>query len=98
MESNAGLCIDSGVSGVEERVERNEESVAEEARRDLLPVRLNICGTRALLKDEGTEPSGGWSCWNCSNSTSKALRARRYSVGVWEFRSRIVGREKPRRR
>lgn len=81
------------------RLEVNEfESVAELCLRPFPVVRLNICGTRARESEEGTLPSGGWSCWYCSNSTSSALRAFRYSVGVCEFRSNIVGNEKPRRR
>ena len=84
-------------SGVEES--EDAKSVALLCRL-LLPmvVRLNICGTRARESEDGIEPSGGCSVWYCSNSTSSALRALRYSVGVWELRSRMVGREKPRRR
>jgi hypothetical protein len=73
-------------------------SVALLVRLDLPLVRLNMCGILALLRDPAADPSGGWRDWYCSNSTNNAFRARRYSVAVCEFRSRIVGREKPRRR
>ena len=41
--------------------------------------RLNICGIRALLKELELCPSGGWNCWNDSNSESRVLRLRRNS-------------------
>jgi hypothetical protein len=47
-------------SGVDPKFE--EKSVAEDWRRDLPVVRLNIWGTRAREREEGTLPSGGWSC------------------------------------
>jgi hypothetical protein len=60
--------------------------------------RLNICGIRALLRDELLEPSGGCMDWYVSNSEKRALRALRNSVDVWACRSVRTGREKPRRR
>lgn len=44
--------------------------------------RLNICGIRALLRELELCPSGGWSCWNDSNSERRALRLRRNSWTV----------------
>jgi len=53
---------------------------------------------RPRLRLLGALPSAGWMDWYCSNSTSNALRALRYSVGFPALRSRMEGREKPRRR
>lgn len=75
-------------------------SVAELARLVFVPAcaaRLNIWGMRALARLEDELPSGGWTCWKASNSSKRALRARKYSNGV-EFTSRIGGRDRPRRR
>lgn len=60
--------------------------------------RLNMCGIRAREREDALPPSGGWICWNDSNSTRSAFRVRRYSRGLEEFTSRIVGNERPRRR
>lgn len=72
-------------------------SAAELVRRALPPVlvRLNICGRRALDKEDEPEPSGGCICWNASNSAKRAFRVRRKSAGVDELRSSIVGMDSP---
>src|SRR5438045_7991872 len=76
-------------------------SAAELVRRPLAPdtvARLNICGRRALDNEEDVEPSGGCICWNVSNSARRALSVRRKSIGVEEFRSSMVGMDRPKRR
>jgi hypothetical protein len=59
--------------------------------------RLNICGIRAREREDEVLPSGGWICWNDSNSRRRALSVRRYSSG-FEVLSRIAGNERPNKR
>jgi len=78
-------------------------SVAELVRRPFVDAptwvaRLNICGIRARERDDALPPSGRCICWNDSNSRRSAFRVRRYSRGLEEFTSRIMGKERPRRR
>lgn len=44
--------------------------------------RLNMCGMRARLNDEGVPPSGGWFCWYDSNSPRRPLRTLRKSYAA----------------
>lgn len=60
--------------------------------------RLNMFGILPRLRLPGLLPSEGWYDWYVSYSARSELKARRYSAGVWELRSRTCGREKPRRR
>lgn len=59
--------------------------------------RLNIWGMRAREREEAV-PSMGWDCWYASNSAKRAFRERRNSTALLEFRSRMVGKEIPKRR
>jgi hypothetical protein len=56
-----------------------------------------MLGRRARVSDAAVDDSP-WSCWKESNSERREFRLRRNSIDVEEYRSMIVGRERPRRR